>query len=220
MPRLARLALASLASSPLAFRVHVHFHIHHHFHGPPGGYIGIALAAVASWAGMPGLGEAALVAGGVVAARGRLDITEVVLIAWAGATAGGMAGWILGLRGGRALVLTRRLPFHRARMRALAEGERVFRRYGFVAVFFTPSWMAGIADMRWTRFVPANLVAALLWAVTLGVGAYFAGPPVVDVVGDIGTAGLIAVLLVIGGGIALGSLRRRRRRARLGSSDA
>jgi undecaprenyl-diphosphatase len=189
---------------PLAFHVHFHVHVHHHFHGPPGGYVGIAAAALASWAGLPGPGEAALVAAGVVAARGRLDITEVVLLAWAGAAGGGMIGWILGLRGGRALVATRRLPFHGS-------------RYGLLAVFFTPSWMAGIAEMRWTRFVPANAVAALLWALTLGAGAYFAGPPIVDVVQDVGTIGLIVVLGALFGGIVLQSRRRRRRRAHLGS---
>jgi membrane protein DedA with SNARE-associated domain len=210
-----RLALASWLSVPLAF--HVHVHIHHHFHGPPGGYIGLAAAALASWAGLPGPGEAALVAGGVVAARGRLDVVEVVLIAWAGAAAGGMIGWVLGLRGGRALVATRRLPLYRSRTRALGQGERFFERYGLLAVFFTPSWMAGIAEMRWTRFIPANAVASLVWALTLGAGSYFAGPPIVDVFQDVGTAGLIVVLGALFGGILLESVRRRRRRARLGS---
>jgi membrane protein DedA with SNARE-associated domain len=191
--------------------VHVHVHLHHHFHGPPGGYIGLAAAALASWAGFPGPGEAALVAAGVVAARGRLDVTEVVLIAWAAAAAGGMLGWALGLRGGRAVVATRRLPLHRLRMRTLAQGERFYERYGLLAVFFTPSWMAGIAEMRWTRFVPANAAAALVWAVTIGVGSYFAGPPIVDIVQGAGTVGLLVALGVLVGGAALEALRRRRR---------
>ena len=213
MLRPLRLATAWALSAPLA----VHVQIHHHFHGPPGGYIGLGAAALASWAGLPGPGEAALVAAGVVAARGRLDIGEVVLVAAAGAAAGGMAGWLLGLRGGRALIATRRLPLYRSRRRALAEGERFFARYGLVAVFFTPSWMAGIAEMRWTRFVPANAVAALVWALTLGVGAYYAGPPIVDVVQDVGTVGLVVVLAALVGGALLEALRRRRRDTRLES---
>jgi membrane protein DedA with SNARE-associated domain len=147
----------------------------------------------------------------VVAARGRLDVAEVVLIAWGGAAAGGMIGWLAGLRGGRALVATRRLPLHRARTRALAEGERFYRRHGLLAVFFTPSWMAGIAEMRWTRFVPANAVASLVWALAVGVGAYYAGPPVVDVAQDVGTVGLLVALGLIAAGAALEALRRRRR---------
>jgi membrane protein DedA with SNARE-associated domain len=208
--RPARLVLASVLWAPLA----VHVHLHHHFHGPPGGYIGLGLAAIASWAGLPGPGEAALVAAGVVAARGRLDIVEVILIAWAGATAGGLLGWVLGLRGGRALVATRRLPLHRSRTRALAQGERFYGRYGLLAVFFTPSWMAGIAEMRWTRFVPANAVAALVWALTLGLGSYLVGPTILDTFQDIGTVGLVITLGVLAGGIAAETVRRRRRRAR------
>jgi membrane protein DedA with SNARE-associated domain len=77
--------------------------------------------------------------------------------------------------------------------------------------------MAGIAEMRWTKFVPANAVSALLWALTLGVGAYYAGPPIIDVVQDIGTVGLIVVLAALGGGALLQALRRRRRDARLES---
>jgi membrane protein DedA with SNARE-associated domain len=85
------------------------------------------------------------------------------------------------------------------------------------AVFLTPSWMAGIAEMRWTKFVPANAVSALLWAVTLGVGAYYAGPPIVDVVQDVGTVGLVVILAALVGGALLRGLRRRRRAARLES---
>ncbi|MBV9048064.1 MAG: hypothetical protein JOY58_07335, partial [Solirubrobacterales bacterium] len=31
--------------------------LHHHFHGPPIGYAGVAVAALASWLGVPGPGE-------------------------------------------------------------------------------------------------------------------------------------------------------------------
>ena len=45
-----------LAVAPLAV------HVHHHFHGYAPGYIGLGAAALVSWAGIPGAGEAALVA--------------------------------------------------------------------------------------------------------------------------------------------------------------
>jgi membrane protein DedA with SNARE-associated domain len=188
-------------------------HIHHHFHGYAPGYIGLAAAALASWAGFPGPGEAALVAAAVVAARGHLDIVEVTLVAWGGATAGGVVGWLLGRRGGRAVIASPG-PFRRARRRALDRGERFYARYGTLAVFLTPAWMAGVSKMPWTRFVPANVVSALVWALTIGVGGYFAGPPVVDVFQNVGLAVsiAIAVALVAGGSMAEW-MRRRRRRA-------
>jgi membrane protein DedA with SNARE-associated domain len=68
--------------------------------------------------------------------------------------------------------------------------------------------------MRWTRFLPANLIAALVWALLIGVGSYFAGPPVVDVVQDVGTVGLVIALVLLVGAGALGALRRRHARGR------
>jgi membrane-associated protein len=187
----------------------VHVHFHHHFHGLAGGYIGLGAAALMSWVGLVGPGEAALVTGGVVAAHHRLDILEVALVAWLGALAGGNLGWLLGLRGGRALV-THRGPLYRSRLRTLARGERFYERYGMVAVFFTPAWMAGIAEMRWSRFFPANLLAALVWSVGFGVGAYFAGPPILDVANDFGLVGTILVAALVAAAVLAEVLRRRR----------
>jgi membrane protein DedA with SNARE-associated domain len=168
------------------------------------------LAALASWIAVAGPGEAALVAAAVLAAQGQLDLLEVVLVAWAGATAGGVAGWLIGLKGGRA-VITARGPLRSSRMRALERGERFYERHGLAAVFVTPSWMAGIAGMRWSRYLPLNALAALLWAVVYGGGAFFAGPPVVEVLSNLGSAGWLLLVAIAAAGAALGLLRRRRR---------
>ena len=78
--------------------------LHHHFHGPPFDYLTLAAAAAASWIGVPGPGEPVLIAAGVFAAKHRLDIVEVLLIAWAGAAVGGVGGWLIGMRAGRAVM--------------------------------------------------------------------------------------------------------------------
>jgi membrane protein DedA with SNARE-associated domain len=187
-------------------------HLHHHFHGLAGGYVGLGTAALVSWVGLPGPGEAVLVAAAILAGRGRLDLLEVMLVAWAAATVGGVAGWVVGFKGGRALVTTRG-PFHRSRLKALERGERFYERYGVAAVFLTPSWMAGIAEMPSSRYLPANAVAALLWTVGFGLGAYFVGPPVVEVFDDMGTVGAIVAGVAIVAAFTGGTLRRRRARA-------
>src|SRR5881227_1266272 len=97
-------------------------HFHHHLHGSSFGYIGIGVAAAASWAGVPGPGEPALIAGAVFAARGRLDLLEVLVVAWFGAMLGGVTGWAIGRRAGHSLV-GRPGPLYRQRLRALARGE-------------------------------------------------------------------------------------------------
>jgi membrane protein DedA with SNARE-associated domain len=185
--------------------------LHHHVHGPSVDYVGLGLAAFAGWVGVPGPGEAALVAAGVLASRGRLDLAEVVVVAFAGATAGGVAGWLLGLKFGRAMIAAPG-PLRHVRERALASGERFYHRFGVVAVLFTPSWMAGIHRMDALPYLTANAVSALLWAPFVGVGAYLIGNQIEDIVSDVGLAGL-AVVAAVAAAATLLERRRRRRRA-------
>ena len=78
-------------------------------------------------------------------------------------------------------------------------GDRFYERYGPVAVLFTPSWVAGIHHMRWSRFLPVNAVSALIWALAFGVGAYLLGPSISDIAANTGLAGrlLLGALLVL-----------------------
>jgi membrane protein DedA with SNARE-associated domain len=184
--------------------------IRHHVRGPRGDYLGLAGAAVASWAGVPGPGEAALVTAGVLASRHKLDIVSVVAVAWLGATAGGIAGWLIGLKAGRAVV-TARGPLRRARLSIVDRGDRFFERYGAIAVFFTPSWVAGVHGMRWTRYLPANAVAGLAWALVVGLGSFAVGPSITDVVDDIGLAGTLVLVALLVAALVLARRRRSRR---------
>lgn len=186
---------------------------HHRFHGPHLDYVGVGLAAFVSWAGISGPGEAALIAAGIAAAKGKVDLESMLAVGWLGAAAGGTAGWLLGLKGGRA-VLTAKGPLRRTRERILRSGDRFYERYGALAVYFAPSWMAGINGMRARRFLPINAAACLVWALLVGLGAYFAGPHIVDFLGDLGVAGLVG-LGALGAALALARLvRMRRRRAK------
>ncbi len=184
--------------------------VHHHSRASGVDYVGVFLAAGASWAALPGPGEAALIAAGISAAHGRLDLAAVVAVAWAGASAGGTLGWILGLKGGRGL-LTAAGPLHQLRLNMIARGDRFYARYGPIAVLFTPTWIAGIHGMRWSRFLLANAISALAWALFVGVGAYLIGPSITDVVSDTGLIGaaLVGALLVLTG-VLVGRRRRLR----------
>jgi membrane protein DedA with SNARE-associated domain len=169
--------------------------------------VGVFLASGASWAALPGPGEAALIAAGISAAHHHLDLAAVLAVAWAGACAGGIAGWIVGVKGGRELV-TAPGPLHRLRLALVARGDRFYERYGLVAVLFTPSWIAGIHDMRWSRFLPANAISALTWALSVGLGAYLLGPSITDIAADAGLAGALLLGLLFGLALVL-AMRRR-----------
>jgi membrane protein DedA with SNARE-associated domain len=174
-------------------------------------YAGMGLAATAGWVGVPGLGETALIAAGVLAARGRLDLAGVVGVAFVGAALGGVVGWLLVLELGHP-VFGGPGPLRRVRLTVLDYGERFYRRYGVLAVFFTPSWLAGINRMRTHPYLLVNAVSAILWALLVGVGAYLIGPSIQDVLNDIGLAGGLLVAAILGAGAAAGLVRRRRTR--------
>jgi membrane protein DedA with SNARE-associated domain len=183
----------------------------HHFHGSSVGYLGIAAAAAVGWIGLPGIGEATLIASGILAASGKLDIVAVLAAAWAGAVLGGIVAWLIGLKGGRPLV-TAPGPFRGLRRRVVAQGERFYERFGVIAVLFTPTWIAGVARMHWTRFLPANLLSALVWALTVGLGAYVIGPAIEDVVTNFALGGSVLLGALVIGTAARQFLRRRRAR--------
>jgi membrane protein DedA with SNARE-associated domain len=184
---------------------------HHHHLRSGVDYVGVFLAAGVSWVALPGPGEAALVAASISAAHGHLDLTAVVAIAWAGAWAGGTVGWMIGVKGGRGL-LTAPGPLHQVRLGLIARGDRFYERYGPLAVLLTPSWIAGIHHMRASRFLLANALSALVWALSIGVGAYLIGPSITDIVADAGLAGGAALVALVVLGVVLARRRASTRR--------
>ena len=199
----------------LILALHLHLHLLHH-RGAAIDYFGIAAGAFLSWLLWAGPGEAAVIAAGVAAAKHNLNIAPVVFWAWIGATLGGIAGWLIGLKAGRA-VLTAPGPLHGLRVRAAENGERLFRRMEVLAILATPAWVAGINRARPAVYLITNTVSALLlWAAPLGIGAYYAGPPILDVFGDAGTALSVllgaTVLSIVGGELLRRRGKRKRRR--------
>jgi membrane protein DedA with SNARE-associated domain len=185
--------------------------VHRHFHGPAVDYVGLAAAAGASWAGVPGPGEPVLIAAAVYAARHRLDITEVLIVAFLAAVVGGIVGWLIGLVGGRTLV-TAPGPLRRARMVAVARGDELFERHPVIAILLTPAFVAGIHRVRTDVYMILNVVGAAVWAAGIGLAAYWVGPSVVDVVNDFGLVTTVALGALIAVVVAAEIVRRRRRR--------
>jgi membrane protein DedA with SNARE-associated domain len=190
---------------------HVALHGIHHPHGPSVDFGLVALAAAASWVGVAGVGEAVLVAAGIAASRGHPDIGWVVFFAWAGAVVGGIVGWLIGRYGGRRVVLAGRW-LRSSRLRALDVGERFFKRFGWLAVYLAPSWVAGLNKMSTASYMLANAAWALVWALSLGLGSYAIGPSVRDLWGDFGLIGALVLVAGILVALLLTRLGFRRRR--------
>jgi membrane protein DedA with SNARE-associated domain len=185
-------------------------HLLHHVHGPTIDYVGVALAAFVSWFGLPGPGEPVLIAAATVAAKHKLDLSPVVLAAAVGAIAGGIAGWLAGMIAGRSL-LTAPGPLRKMRIRAAERGEVAFKRREVLAVLLTPAWVAGINSAGVLVYNAVNALSAAVWAIGIGVGAYYLGPVVLDIGADVGLIASVALVILIVATVGGEMVRRRRR---------
>ena len=134
-------------------------------------YLLLFLAVGASWAGVPFIGTAALGAAAVAASQDKLDLAAVIVVAVLAGEAGGLAGYAIGRRWGRQLV--ERPGKHQARReKTMQRGERLYARWGWLAVFFTPAIVSGTANMPPYRFALFNLLDSLGWSVSVAASAY------------------------------------------------
>jgi membrane protein DedA with SNARE-associated domain len=163
-------------------------------------------------------GETALIAAAVYAGKGHLSITGVVTVAAVAAIIGDNIGYWLGREGGRRLIYRYAL-LRRFADRVLPPGERFFARHGgkavFLARFFggvrvTGAWMAGITRMSWWRFLGWNAAGGIVWAVGVGLLAFFAGKAAADALARYGVYAAIAGVLALVFVIAVLHMWRRR----------
>jgi len=168
--------------------------------------------------GIPVPGETALIAAGILASRGDLNIVEVIVIAAVAAILGDNIAYWIGRTVGRKLLYrwqwTRRLG-----ERVMPPAERFFARHGGKTVFLarfvagirvTAAWMAGITRMHWWTFALWNAAGGICWAVAIGLTAYYAGHAAADAINQYGLwgAGAVVVLAVL----LLGGLHLWKRR--------
>ena len=155
-------------------------------------------------AGAPLPGETALVAAGVLAARGDFDIAAVIAVAAAAAIVGDNAGYWIGRTGGRKL-LTRWAWLERHASAVLPWSERFFRRHGAKTIFIgrwvavlrvTAAWLAGVSKMPWWRFLLWNAAGGICWAVVVGLVAYYAGHAAAEAIGRYGFYGAGGVIIL------------------------
>jgi membrane protein DedA with SNARE-associated domain len=155
--------------------------------------------------GVPVPGETALIAGGVLASQGRLDIAVVIALAATGAIVGDNIGYTIGRHGGRRL-LERPGRLERHRRQVLEKGEPFFDRHGPKAVFLGrwilglrvwASWLAGITRMPWPSFLLWNAAGGITWAITVGVAAYLIGDSAEVVIRDVGAGAVLVVAVAV-----------------------
>ncbi|MFF5404538.1 DedA family protein [Streptomyces misionensis] len=157
------------------------------------GYWAVGAVILVEDFGVPAPGETILLAAGVYAGAGELDVVKVGLIAFAAAVVGDNIGFLIGHYGGRAFV-------HRwgryvfLTPKRFATAEEFFHRHGgkivTVARFVeglrqVNGIIAGTSGMHWRRFLAFNALGAALWVGLWLSLAYLAGSHITEVYDEI-----------------------------------
>ena len=148
------------------------------------GYWAVAIALLLDNTGLPVPGETILLLGSFLAfSQRQLQLPWIIVVGIASATLGDNIGFFVGLRGGRPL-LNRYRQWFRISKEAIANGERVFQRYGPATIFFArfvaglrviAGPLAGILRMEWQRFAIYNFLGATVWVTVIATVGYVFG---------------------------------------------
>ncbi|HEY8517126.1 MAG TPA: DedA family protein [Candidatus Binatia bacterium] len=137
------------------------------------GYAAVFLAIFVEGFGIPAPGQTLLIAGALLAARGELSVTALLVVAVLASAAGNLVGFWLGRVGGRRILDKIGAGPRLERM------EKLFQRRGGVLVAFgrfvdgtrqLAGIVAGSLDMPSGTFFAWNVLGAVAWAVTWSLG--------------------------------------------------
>lgn len=121
--------------------------------------------------GAPLPGETLLILASVLAGRGEMSLSALLMFAWIGSVLGDNIGYAVGRTVGRAAISRygAKIGLNDARFSAV---EKVFLRYGPMTVVFARFFnilrqlngiVAGAMGMDWRRFLLCNAVGGALW---------------------------------------------------------
>lgn len=187
------------------------------------GYWAVGAVVLVEDFGVPAPGETILLAAGVYAGAGRLNVVAVGLIAFVAAVAGDNLGYLIGRVGGRAFV-HRWGKYIFLTPKRFEAAEAFFTRHGgkivTVARFVeglrqANGVIAGTTGMHWRRFLAFNALGAALWVGLWTTLAYLAGSHITAIYDEIRRYQLyvvIALAAVVAAFVLRHVVRRRRER--------
>ncbi|CAM5682375.1 MULTISPECIES: DedA family protein [Streptomyces] len=185
------------------------------------GYWAVGAVVLVEDFGVPAPGETILLAAGVYAGAGQLNVVAVAVIAFFAAVAGDNIGYLIGRFGGRAFV-HRWGKYVFLTPKRFEAAEAFFTRHGAkivtVARFVeglrqANGVIAGTTGMHWRRFLAFNALGAALWVGLWTTLAYLAGSHITAIYDEIRRYQLyvlIAVAVLLAAFVVRHLVRRRR----------
>ena len=161
---------------------------------------GLAFLETGAFIGLVAPGETAVIAGGVFAGQGNLELFLLLALVWAACVAGDSFSFWLGRKLGRGF-LVKHGPRVKITEERLLTVERFFERRGGVTILVgrfigivraLAPFVAGASKMSFRRFLPYDVVGSGLWASTFVLIGYFSWRNV-DRAAEIASRGTLAL---------------------------
>ncbi|MCF3130802.1 DedA family protein [Streptomyces olivochromogenes] len=193
------------------------------------GYWAVGAVVLVEDFGVPAPGETILIAAGIYAGAGRLNIVAVATLAFAAAVVGDNIGYLIGRSGGRTFVhrwgryvfLTPE-RFQKAEEFFTGHGGKVVTVARFVEGLRQANGIiAGTSGMAWRRFLAFNALGAALWVGLWATLAYAAGTHITALYDEITRYQLYALIAlgVLTAALVGRHLLRRRHQVRPSRQD-
>jgi membrane protein DedA with SNARE-associated domain len=177
------------------------------------GYVAVLVLVGVEGFGIPFPGQTILIAAGIYAATGQLNLVAVLALGLLAAVVGDNIGYAIGRCGGRRLVV-RFGRFVLLTEERVAAAERFFARRGNVVVPLArfvdglrqaTGIVAGLAQMSWLRFLTYNGAGGIVWVGVWVFAGYLAGDHIALIYGQferyqefvLGIVAAIVVALVV-----------------------
>jgi membrane protein DedA with SNARE-associated domain len=160
----------------------------------------LAFLETGAFIGLVAPGETAVIAGGVIAGQGVIDVVPLLLLVWFCCMAGDSVSFWLGRLLGRGFIV-RHGPRVKITEERLEQVERFFERRGGMTILIgrflgliraLAPFVAGASRMSYARFLPYDVVGCALWSSTFVLLGYFSWRNI-DRAAEIASAGTLGL---------------------------
>lgn len=179
----------------------------------------IAFLETAAFVGLAVPGETVVIAGGVVAGQGEINIVYLIGLVWTAVVLGDSVGYLIGHRlgreflrrhGSRVGITEERLQYIDGYFERRGGATIVLGRFVGFGRALVP-FICGAAKMPYRSYLPYAVLGGGLWTASMGLLGYFFSRSFSTIVDVVGRASLVFGALVVVAALGVFAFRRLRR---------